>query len=165
MNVLILQVSSFTIYYINILLFHVSSFTVYYINALVIKAEDCLYSKANACSKTCMNVLTLHVSSSTIYCMNALLFHVSSFTIYYMNALVIKASPLYILKQMAHVSICFRFLSQCLWKSFKLQNLYAVQTIVYANVSNIRGLFRTQSFTNSSFLMVFMPSFVYILVL
>ena len=32
-------------------------------------------------------------------------------TLYYMNALVIKASPRYILKQMLHVSICFRFSS------------------------------------------------------
>ena len=51
-----------------------------------------------------MNVFILKVSSFTIYCINALLFHVSSFTIYYINALVIKASPIYTLKQIPHVS-------------------------------------------------------------
>ena len=37
------------------------------------------------------------------------LFKSTRFTIYYINTLVIKASPFYILKQMPHVSNCFRF--------------------------------------------------------
>ena len=80
-----------------------------------------------------MDVLIFQVSSFTIYCINALIFHVSSFTICYINALVIKASPLYILKQMPHVSICFRFSSLCLWKkkqSFEQQNLQSVHITV-----------------------------------
>ena len=49
------------------------------------------------------------------------------------TALVIKASPLYILKQMPHVSNCFIFSSQCLRKkkSFELQNLQSVHTTVW----------------------------------
>ena len=45
-----------------------------------------------------------------------------------MNALVIKASPLYILKQMPHVSICFRFSSLCLWK--KTPKFWTIESIV-----------------------------------
>ena len=80
-----------------------------------------------------MNVLIFQVSSFTIYCINALIFHVSSFTIYYINALVIKASPLYILKQMPYVSICFRFYSQCLWKKKKVLDyrIYSQSTQQY----------------------------------
>ena len=81
-----------------------------------------------------MDVLIFQVSNFTIQCINALIFHVSSFTIYYMNALVIKASLLYILKQMPHVSICFRFSSLCLWKkkqSFEQQNLQSVHITVF----------------------------------
>ena len=81
-----------------------------------------------------MDVLIFQVSSFTIYCINASIFHVSSFTNYYMNALVIKASPLYILKQMPRVSICFRFSSLCLWKkkqSFEQQNLQSVHITVH----------------------------------
>ena len=76
----------------------------------------------------CMDVLIFKVSSFTIYCINALIFHVSSFTICYINALVIKASPLYILKQMPHVSICFRFSSLCLWK--KKPKFWTIESIV-----------------------------------
>ena len=86
-----------------------------------------------------MDVLIFQVSSFTIYCINALIFHVSCFTICYINALVIKASPLYILKQMPHVSICFRFSSLCLWKkkqSFEQQNLQSVHITVYLLVVN-----------------------------
>ena len=45
-----------------------------------------------------------------------------------MNALVIKASSLYILKQMPHVSICFRFSSLCLWK--EKTKFWTIESIV-----------------------------------
>ena len=50
-----------------------------------------------------------------------------------MNALVIKASPIYILKQMPHVSICFRFSSLCLWK--KKPKFWTIESIVSSHNS------------------------------
>ena len=68
----------------------------------------------------CFNILGFKCDHLVHLCFNNSCF--SSFTIYYMNALVIKASPLYILKQMLHVSNCFRFSSWCLWKKNKVLN-------------------------------------------
>ena len=50
--------------------------------------------------------MSLLFQNGVYQCLNISCFN--SFTIYYMNALVTKASSLYILKQMSHVSNCFR---------------------------------------------------------
>ena len=76
----------------------------------------------------CFNILGFKLYHLVHQCFNISCFN--SFTIYYMNALVIKASPLYILKQMRHVSICFRFSSKCLWKKNKVFD-YGVSIAYY----------------------------------
>ena len=96
------------------------------------------------------------------------MFHVSSFTIYYVNALVIKASLLYILKQMHHVSICFRFSSLCLWKKEVLNyRIYSQSTqqctlkthSLWVTLTSISGLHKSITSTLLILLKTLKPTF------